>query len=219
MTVLDAPSVINVDLSTFTWSRCDLQKHSIIRHLWMILADSKMTRTRKVSIAEKGSLWHSLLTPGKQMCPKRQALNPDTSQLRSQTFNCDRRFIERSLVPSFLWSAFCHRGGGDSRKRTHTSLHLWRHHIVRLAHWSVKSWGWVHYDVVVTLSAAACLVWHRDHEGQVFLVEPIICIYWRTRLELAVAQGSPFLVNHMNFWRNRLSSYFPWPKHKFAIVM
>ena len=121
--------------------------------------------TRKVSIAEKGSFWHSLLTPGKQMCPKRQALNPDTWQLRSQTFNCDRRFIERSLVRSFLWSAFCHRGGADSRKRTHASLHLWTHHIVRLAHWSVKSWGWVHYDVVVTLSAAACLVWHRDHEG------------------------------------------------------
>ena len=97
--------------------------------------------THKVSIAEKGSFWHSLLTPGKQMCPKRQALNPDTSQLRSQTFNCDRRFIERSLVRSFLWSAFCHRGGADSRKHTHASLHFWRHHIVRLAHWSVKSWG------------------------------------------------------------------------------
>ena len=47
----------------------------------------------------------------------------------------------------------------------------------------------------------------------------IICIYWRTRLELAVAQGSPFLVNHMNFWRNRLSSNSPWPKYKFSIDM
>ena len=122
----------------------------------------------EVSIYEKISVWHALLTPGKQMCSTGQAL-----KLRSIVV-----VTNPQLWSSFHWGTYCAVTlWGCVCVHVNLVVHCWALYCEPCCDLSLKTWAELHYHVVVMLSAYVFGVMGRARGPKhLFLVETKICI-------------------------------------------